>query len=81
MGLKSFACFPSSGASKGQGLLCHKEWEPTKIEWAIEGQRHAEPSCSRRENAICLGEYQTSPATRSLWGGFTHHINSQRDAN
>jgi hypothetical protein len=25
MGLKSFACFPSSGTKKGRGHLCHKE--------------------------------------------------------
>ena len=54
MGLKSFACFPSSGTGKGQGRLCDKEWEPTKIEWAIEGQCYTEPSCSRRKNAVGL---------------------------
>jgi hypothetical protein len=36
-------------------VFCHGEWERTKIEWAIEGQCHTEPSCSRRENAVGLG--------------------------
>jgi hypothetical protein len=81
MGLKSFACFPSSNTSNGQGRLCYKELKPTEIEWAIEGQCHTEPSCSRRKNAVGLGEYQTSSTARSLYGGFTHHIDPQRDAN
>lgn len=81
MGLKSFACFLSSGTSNGQGRLCYKEWAPTKIEWAIESQCHTEPSCSRRKNTVGLGEYQTSSATRSLWEEFTYHIDPQRDAN
>ena len=55
MGLKSFACFPSSETSESQEDSCREDCELTKIEWPIEGERHAKPSSSRRKNAVRLG--------------------------
>ena len=52
----------------------------TKIEWPIEGQRHTKPSCSRRKDAVGLGEILD---LLSNWGslGMIYHIDPQRDAN
>ena len=83
MGLKSFACFPNSDTTKGQGgfhAAIVRTGVPTEIEWPVEGQRYAKSSCSRRKNAVGLEEILAAACGGLGETDSTYHIDPQCNA-
>ena len=55
IGLKSVAYFPSSRMKvSGEPFTLPNDWQLTQIKRPLESKRYPKPSCSRRENTVCL---------------------------